>query len=355
MEQETILQFTRPDLALTLTLSVGAILLVALVLRYRILLKRWRAIGFVSGARQIVWQVVAPLMIVALLGIAFAEPFLVSTETVTERTDVQVCYLFDNAGSMAASKEPESATRMDRARSIARDLSRSGAMLGVETCIGTFNSLASLHLPATGHLPTILSVLDDVIIVGDPAPLESECRAGEVCTDLEALRHTMHFFSKPADEAKRVLVVFTDGETQNLSERALTDALANAGITLVFVDLFSNNERIYDTEGCVDTAAGCVDPNYQSDLLGRETFLGFVEMSESVYVAESAQESADDVLADILGPVPDDDNLRVIAVSTRLEPYAWYFAFLAGVIAVVTYAEHLRALRIPGRRPKLRR
>lgn len=352
MEHEVTLQFTRPGLALALTASVALVLLVALVLRYRTLLRRWRAIGFTPGIRQVAGQIAAPLLIVMLLGTAFAEPFLVSQETVTEREDVEVCLIFDNAGSMAASRGPESATRMERALRVAKNLSRSSAMLGVETCIGSFNSLPSLHLPSTAHLPTIMSVLDDVLIVGDPAPLENECRAGEVCTSLGALRHATRFFSKTPEEAKRVMVVFTDGETNQFVERALINHMENENISLMFVDLFSADEHIYNTSDCVETAAGCVDTGYESDLLGRETFLGFIQLSETTYITEAEQDSASDALADILGPIPNEDDLNVISVSTRLEPYAWFFALLAGLVATATYAEHLRVLRMSTRRQR---
>lgn len=345
MEQELSLQFARLSTALVVTLIISIVLIGVLFVRYRQLIKKWRAVGFIFGsARTLLTRIVPPMLIIALLGVAFSEPFLVHEETIFERNDVEVCYLFDNAGSMAASAASGEPERMSRALTIAEALSQSDAMLGVPTCIATFTAKPTLHLPATSHVPTLRSVLEDVIIVGDPPP-DNSCKAGETCTSLFALADAaMRFFSSKGTEAQRVLIVFTDGETKRFNASSVLKSIQNAGVEIVFVDLWSSDEEIFDGPNCVDTPIGCIDIRYKSDLVGRETFLSFVQSSEGSYVGESESESLADVVADLIGESnPSTDN-DPIAVSEERQPYAWLFILLAGLIAAVTYSEHFTGI-----------
>ena len=349
MEQEFTLQFVRGQTALLITSIVLVSVLIDSVARYARLVRKWRAVGIRIRGRQVVSRVLAPMLILALLGFAFAEPYLVHRQEVFERNDAEVCYLFDNAGSMAASVESGSPTRMDRALAIARSLTASGAMEGVPTCIGTFTAKTSIHLPSTAHTPTVLGVLEDVIVVGDPPPT-SGCRQGEVCTSFNAIEEAARMlFSNNDDSIRRVLVVFTDGETKSFPEQSTAAALENRGIDVVFVDLWSLDERIFNTPGCVETVDGCADLNYSSDLLGREIFLGFVQLSESELIPEVEQDRLSDVMEELLGS-PTAEGQIPISTSEEQKPLAWFFAALAGLVAAGVYSEHAFGLLKPVKR-----
>jgi len=340
MEQVVTLEFARGESALLMTLIVLVVMESLITFQYRRLVRRWRSVGILVDSRKIISRVFAPLLIVVLLGLTYAEPFLVQQEEVFQRNDVEVCYLFDNAGSMAASLADDTPTRMDRALSIARELSLSEAMAGVPTCIGTFTSQPSLHLPATAHLPTVLSVLDDIIVVGDPPPEASSCRKGEVCTDLKALSAAKFFFGRDKDEAHRIFVVFTDGETKEFNESTVSNTLRTDGVDVIFVDLWSTDEQIFNTSGCVELLDGCIDPEYESDLLGRETFLGFAQISGSPVISEEDAETLADTTAAMLG-ISDEEGVVPISLSEVRQPLAWFFAALAGIVAFAAYSEHI--------------
>ncbi len=344
MEQEITFQFLRGQSALILTTIVGIIVLSVLILRYRQVMRRWKMFGFTPTIRQLIMtRFLAPMLIIGLLGVAFAEPTLVRQETLFERSDVEVCYVFDNAGSMSASPQSGEPTRMERALSMAQELSRSDAMAGVPTCIGTFTSKPTLHLPATAHLPTILSVLSDIIVVGDPPP-ETRCNEGQVCTNLLGLKDAiMRFYGNSRSEARRFLIVFTDGETKSFNQESLANTFEMAKVEVLFVDLWSQNEEIFDVPGCTDTIDGCIDANYLGSVIGRQYFLGFVQLSESAYVAESDRESLAGSVSNMLGVPPEDSTIPSTTNEER-EPLAWRFLVLSGILALLVFGEHLMGL-----------
>src|SRR5216684_2656754 len=65
--------------------------------------------------RSYVPAAAALALVPVLLGLALAQPVLQSTQTVHERTDAQVFYVFDTSESMRASAGPHRATRLARA------------------------------------------------------------------------------------------------------------------------------------------------------------------------------------------------------------------------------------------------
>jgi len=352
MEQEMSLQFTRLAASLVITASVLVVLIGVLFVRYRRLIRQWRAVGFTFRAgRTLLVRITPVVLIIAMLGVAFAEPVLVSEDTIFERNDAEVGYLFDNAGSAAASRASGEPQRIERALSIAQKLSESEAMFGVKTFIATFTSTPTLHLPTTSHMATIMSVLQDVITVGDPPP-ETRCMAGETCTDIRALEDVaLRFFSGENADTERILIVFTDGETSDgktnneekepLSSNAMTKKLEDAGVKVIFVDLWSSNEAIFDGQKCVDTSIGCIDMRYSGDIQGREAFLAFVQDSGSGYVTEANQSLLAGMVSDMLGePDPATDN-SPIATSEARTPYSWLFVLIAGLLLMVTYSEHI--------------
>jgi len=183
-----------------------------------------------------------------LLAVAAAQPVVERSKRHVDRADLQVYTVFDTSGSMAASAAPGAPTRLERAKAEALALRR--RLADVRFGIASMTDRTLPHLFPSGDLGVFEATLAQSIGVERPPPSIATLRATSLSSlSTLALRG---FYTAP----RRVAVVFTDGEADQLTPQAVRE-LRHGRLRLVFVQVWNPGERIY---------LGTVpDPNYRPE------------------------------------------------------------------------------------------
>lgn len=177
-----------------------------------------------------------------LLALAAMQPIVETTRTIDERTDAEVFIVADVSRSMLASARSGSPTRLERARAQAEELRQ--RLRGVPVGILSLTDRVLPHLFPTADEAVFRSTLEKSIGIERPPPaLFFSTRA----TQLNALAAVPErgFFSPSA--RRRLLVVYTDGESQQV-DAELTRAFARMPrVQTLYVHVWKGTERIYET------------------------------------------------------------------------------------------------------------
>jgi hypothetical protein len=195
---------------------------------------------------------VALAVVAALLGIAAAQPVISGTHSHSGRSDAQVYVLFDVSRSMLARSSSGAPDRLQRAKALALKLRH-----GVPDVPFGVSSLTDRVLP---HLfPTLdpnvyESVIRDAVGIQRPPPSGTE----DLATDYSTLGDvgTNNFFGAQAN--KRVLVIFSDGESKYFDDALLKKDFEKGNVHVLFVHLWGADEKIY-------LGRNNVDPGYRPD------------------------------------------------------------------------------------------
>jgi hypothetical protein len=234
--------------ALAVVLPLGAYAL--LELRSRRVSER---IGLTLPPLRSRFGIPAALAVVAaFLGIAAAQPVISGTRSHTGRSDAQVYVLFDVSRSMLARSSAGAPDRLQRAKQLALKLRH-----GVSDIPFGVVSLTDRVLP---HLfPTLdpnvyESVVRDAIGIERPPPSGTE----DLATDYSSLGDvgTNNFYGTGA--TKRVLVIFSDGESKYFDDALLKKDFDKGNVHVLFVHLWGPDEKIY-------LGRNNVDPGYRPD------------------------------------------------------------------------------------------
>jgi hypothetical protein len=201
--------------------------------------------------RTLIPVAVALTVLTSLVAVAAAQPVVVRQRLVSERADAQAFFLLDTSLSMRASAGPGKPNRLVRAKQIALRLQAKLQDVPSGIASMTDRSLPNL-MPTTDSALFKRTLLQSVAIDHPPPSQEYTGRA----TSFEALLPLVdsHFFSQGV--RRRLLVVFTDGESSTLSP-TLTVTLLHR-LTPVFIHIWAAGERIYGPDGRPD-------PRYVSD------------------------------------------------------------------------------------------
>ena len=228
-------------------------------------------------------QTIAAIVALALLvGLGAAQPILEQTREVSARTDAQAFVLLDTSRSMLAAPAQGESTRFERAAAAARRFRESlpGLPIGIA-------SLTDRVLPLvfpSANPDTFERVLRHSIGVDKPASREAnDTRASAL--DATMVVPERNFFRGPR---RRLLVIFTDAETQRLHPRRLQNQFLGSGIETILVRIGSPAERIFATGGEVepyvpDPASGSAAEDYAAAVGGRA--FGEDELDEAVDAA----------------------------------------------------------------------
>ena len=207
---------------------LGAVLAVTLVAPVAVLVLRERKARRVRTSlgldqpplRSLVPLAAALAAVPCVLGLAAMQPIIETTKTIDERTDAQVFVVADVSRSMLASSRAGSSTRLERVQAEADELR--ARLPGVPVGILSLTDRLLPHLFPTADEAVFRSTLAKSIGIERPPPaLFFSTRA----TQLNALAGVPErgFFSPSA--LKRLLVVYTDGESQPVDSE-LTRAFA---------------------------------------------------------------------------------------------------------------------------------
>lgn len=246
---------------------------------------------------------VAAVSVIVLLAVASAGPALVSNGGAPRQGEIEVCLVFDVSRSMAARSDPESETRLERAKDIARSLR--AIFPDVPMCTAAFTDRVVIHTARTIDPEIFEGVLRSTILFDHPPPQQHcfDC----VSTSLTAIRDV---FSKPyfSDSAReKILFVFTDGEVSPLSGNLLAHAWKGSNVQTTFVKMGNADERIFRRDGSVEP--------YVPQANAREILEWAADAVEGNVVSEG---EIDTLFADLYG-------------ITGVTPIGWLFALAAFV------------------------
>lgn len=200
------------------------------------------AIGLAEPRRLSFLLPAAALVVTAaFLAVAAMQPVVSEDEARRVRTDAETFVVFDESRSMLASKAAGEPTRLARSKAAALQLRE--AIPTVPFGVASVTDRTLPHLFPTGDADTFRATLQKAIGIERPPPVHSLLRR---VTSLESLGAvaTQSFFSPKAK--KRVLVVFTDGETLPGTRARLGPVFQRPpGISTVFVHVWGRDERVY--------------------------------------------------------------------------------------------------------------
>jgi hypothetical protein len=187
-----------------------------------------------------------------LVGVAAAQPVLTSARTVPQRSDAEVFVVLDTSRSMLASLSPGAATRFERARDDATALQEQ--LPDVPVGIASLTDRLLPHLFPTVDQRVFQKTMREAVGIERPPPSTS---FGTKVTTLDALGAvpTLGYYRPQAK--KRALVVFTDGESQPVTDVLSSDFSRRPHVDVTFVHVGDPSERIYE--------GGVAEAGYRSD------------------------------------------------------------------------------------------
>lgn len=181
--------------------------------------------------------------VAVLVGIGAAQPVLEQTDARPERVDAQVFFALDTSRSMLAAAGPGRPTRFDRAVAAARRLR--AALGDVPVGIASMTDRVLPHLFPSSNPRSFESVLRYSIGVDRPPSDEAGNRRA---TDLGTTRAfaTGNYFR---GTQRRLLVLFTDGESKSVDAGELRRAFAGARIETILLRFWAGGEQVYGPDG----------------------------------------------------------------------------------------------------------
>jgi von Willebrand factor type A domain len=194
-----------------------------------------------STARERAPVAVALTLVSTLLGLAATQPVIVRSRALPERSDAEAFFVLDTSRSMLASASAGAPTRYERAAEAARELQLALPQVPVGLASLTDRVLPHL-LPTTDTRVLEATLRESMGVDRPPAALFLG-----LATALGAVADVPrgNYFSPLAE--KRLLVVFTDGETQEVPPGVARAFARRPRIETIFVRLWSADERIYET------------------------------------------------------------------------------------------------------------
>lgn len=199
---------------------------------------------------------VAIAAVAALLAFAAAQPVVAGTQKRAGRSDAEVYLLFDSSRSMLAKPDFASPTRLARAKDLAEHLRQS--LADVPVGIASLTDRTLPYLFPTLDAQAFASTLQDSIGIERPPPTGTE----QVATDFgEFAAIGVNNYFKP-DVSRRLLVIFSDGESRQFDAQQLTQKLRTNHVRVLFVHLWRPDDKIFLT-------SKAQDPGYRPDPASR--------------------------------------------------------------------------------------
>lgn len=252
---------------------------------------------------------VALLSIAALLGLAATQPTLLDRSARKVRSDAAAFFVIDTSRSMLASSGPAAPTRFERARGLAVQLR--AKLPDVRVGIASLTDRALPHLFPSADGEAFAVTMQKAVGVDRPPPTDG---FNTVITALGALTRvaTDNFF--PAEAHRRLLVVFTDGESTRFVDASVGALFKRPPIVRpVFVRFWRGDERVY-------LPNGQPEPTYRLDSTSSATLARIAEATDGIVVDGQDIDAAADAAREMLGSGPKVADRRERR-RTDLAPY----------------------------------
>jgi hypothetical protein len=192
-------------------------------------------------------QLVRPVGLVALAALVAAtaaQPAIRDTDSTKVRSDAELYLTFDVSRSMSAAGAPGGVVRMERARVLGRDVH--AALPDVPTGVATLTNRMMPLLFPTGDARGVTAVIDHTVRLLQPQPVRYTAARASSLSSL-TLAADRSYFDPSA--RKRVLVVFTDLDSDFFSLDGTLRLLRQHRIEPFLVRVAAPGERIFDAAG----------------------------------------------------------------------------------------------------------
>jgi hypothetical protein len=257
----------------------------------------------------------AVVVVAALLGVAATQPTLVRRSQEHMRTDAEAWFVMDTSLSMKAASSPGAPTRFERAQELAIRLRR--ALGDVPVGIASITDRALPHLFPTADVDSFDVTVHKAIGIERPPP--SDGFSVRITTLGSIARIASDNFFGPSAR-KRLLVVFTDGETKPFADASLSTVFREPpGVRSVFVRIWGAHERVWNGRR--------PDPLYRPDPTSARNVQSLAATSGGTAVDARHFDAAVSAARRALGHGP----TKVLSEEQRrlqLAPYLAGFAFL---------------------------
>jgi hypothetical protein len=243
--------------------------------------------------------VISLLSIAALLGLAATQPTLVHKSAHKVRKDAAAFFVIDTSRSMLASNGPTAPTRFERAQKLAAELR--GKLPDIRVGLASMTDRVLPHLFPSSDREAFDLTLREVVGVERPPPSDG---FNTVITTLGALTHvaTDNFF--PVGARHRLVVVFTDGESNRFVDSSVGALFKRPPVTrTIFVHLWGPGEHVYD-------AKGQPEPAYRLDTSSTRGIARLAEATNGVALEGENVDDTADAARSLLGSGPKVDDVR---------------------------------------------
>ena len=258
---------------------------------------------------------VALVVLVAVLALALAQPVVANHTTTKGRADAEAFFVFDVSRSMGA-RTADSPTRFDQARRDAKELR---AQLGnLPVGIASLTDRVLPHLFPSVSVNAFNATLDESLAIDRPSM--SLAYGDAVGTKLGALADLVkgNYFEPAAK--KRVVVVFTDGETLTEHLSTLPARFKDGNLHVFFFHYWSPDQRVYN-------AAGQINPAYLPDPNSTAVLNGLAQSTSSKVFQPGQVDQAAAAVRSVIGKGPTRARGRELN-SFLLAPYVLLFAIV---------------------------
>ncbi|SNS96318.1 Ca-activated chloride channel family protein [Micrococcales bacterium KH10] len=301
----------------------------------------WRRTAKTSQSRFATLRWAGRFLLVLLVAVMTLGPSVPRDEVDTYSSGVEIYFVVDRTGSMAAEDYRVSdgedeiiTTRLDGVRSDIREIVE--AYVGARFSIISFDSVASQQLPLSSDSRAVIAWADTV---RQEQTMYSQ--GSLVDRPLNALTRALQDSIEDNPEHERLVYFFSDGENTAegtpMSFSGLADAV-DGGAVLGYGTAEGGRMQVYDPSGV--ESGYITDPTQEGEpeavsVLDEESLRGIAGQLAIDYVLRDGTAS----LADSLGAV--DPDFAVISTQRTVTVYQlmlWPFALLALVLVVFDLA-----------------
>lgn len=250
---------------------------------------------------------VAIAAIAGLFGIAAAQPVISGNRTETGRADAEAFVVLDISRSMLARQDSGSPTRLDRAKKMAQDVRSS--LSDIPFGIASLTDRTLPHLFPTLDAQVFTSTLRDAVSIEEPPPAGTNSLA----TDYNSLGDfgPNNYFSPQVK--KRLVILFSDGESRSFDDVILSNKFRDNGIRLLFVHVWGAREKIF-------LQKNRPDPAYRPDPESRHNAERLAAAGNGIVIESGDTGGIVSAAKDILGTGPS-TKLREQRTRVSLAPF----------------------------------
>jgi von Willebrand factor type A domain len=184
---------------------------------------------------------VAVTAVAALLGLAATQPTLVRHVQQHVRSDAEAWFVLDTSLSMSASERAGGASRFRRSQALAERFR--DELNDVPIGLASITDRAMPHLFPSPDRTTFRSTLYKSMGIERPPPSDGFSILITTLGSLSRLASD-NFFSRTA--TRRLMIVFTDGETKPFVDRSLATLFRRPpGVRTIFVHVWQPDEHVF--------------------------------------------------------------------------------------------------------------